>query len=168
MTSSGDMFCGIGPFAIPAGKKGCTVFANDLNPGTWRERESQTDRQRERERVRQREREEAVVYCCELTSSVYTESVLYLKRNIERNQVPKCIRHCFLTFSFCVKVSEFVVPYNMDGREFAPKLMNLYPPSFSLTLSISYDAPFLTHSHILSSLFTSLCDSFATTDLITV
>ena len=27
-----DMFCGIGPFSIPAAQKGCIVHANDLNP----------------------------------------------------------------------------------------------------------------------------------------
>ena len=27
-----DMFCGIGPFVLPAAKKGCRVYGNDLNP----------------------------------------------------------------------------------------------------------------------------------------
>lgn len=27
-----DMFCGVGPFVLPASKRGCIVYANDLNP----------------------------------------------------------------------------------------------------------------------------------------
>ena len=32
---AGDMFCGIGPFAIPSAMRGCTVHANDLNPRSY-------------------------------------------------------------------------------------------------------------------------------------
>ncbi|VDN09807.1 unnamed protein product [Dibothriocephalus latus] len=30
-----DVFAGIGPFAIPLARHGCTIFANDLNPASF-------------------------------------------------------------------------------------------------------------------------------------
>lgn len=31
-----DVFAGVGPFAVPAGKRKCFVLANDLNPDSYR------------------------------------------------------------------------------------------------------------------------------------
>ncbi len=41
-----DVFAGVGPFAVPAAKKGCAVLANDLNPNSvkWLRKNSEDNK----------------------------------------------------------------------------------------------------------------------------
>jgi tRNA (guanine37-N1)-methyltransferase len=47
-----DVFAGVGPFAIPAAKKGCAVFANDLNPNSYKYLSVNIDQNRVEDLVR--------------------------------------------------------------------------------------------------------------------
>lgn len=67
-----DVFAGVGPFAIPAARRGCRVFANDLNPSSFE----------------------------------------WLMRNIKENSSSK-------------RRLDNVTCYNLDGREFIRKVMNI-------------------------------------------
>ncbi|XP_070576776.1 LOW QUALITY PROTEIN: tRNA (guanine(37)-N(1))-methyltransferase-like [Ptychodera flava] len=46
-----DVFAGVGPFAIPAAKKGCQVLANDLNPESHKWLEKNVKRNKMQDRV---------------------------------------------------------------------------------------------------------------------
>lgn len=39
-----DVFAGVGPFAVPAAKKGCYVLGNDLNPSSSKAMETNAER----------------------------------------------------------------------------------------------------------------------------
>jgi tRNA (guanine37-N1)-methyltransferase len=43
-----DVFAGVGPFALPAAKKGCAVWANDLNPDSYKYLQVNVDNNRVR------------------------------------------------------------------------------------------------------------------------
>ena len=47
-----DMFAGVGPFAIPACKKGCLVYANDLNPHAYQALYKNAERNKVSQRMR--------------------------------------------------------------------------------------------------------------------
>lgn len=47
-----DMFAGVGPFAIPACKKGCLVYANDLNPHAYQALCENADKNKVSQRLR--------------------------------------------------------------------------------------------------------------------
>ena len=47
-----DMFAGVGPFAVPAAKRKCTVLANDLNPESYKWLEHNAKLNKVQERLR--------------------------------------------------------------------------------------------------------------------
>ena len=46
-----DVFAGVGPFAVPAAKKGCQVYANDLNPDSVHWLQQNVDLNKVRDKV---------------------------------------------------------------------------------------------------------------------
>lgn len=88
-----DMFCGVGPFAIPAAKRGCRVYANDLNP-----------------------------FCIES-----------LKANCILNHVESL---------YCddQQVSDRVVPYQLDAREFISHLASKQIPLTRIIMNLPVSA----------------------------
>ncbi len=46
-----DVFAGVGPFALPAAKKGCAVLANDLNPESYKYLKINIDKNNVRSRL---------------------------------------------------------------------------------------------------------------------
>jgi len=47
-----DVFAGVGPFVLPAAKRGCVIFANDLNPDSAKWMQQNVDRNHVQDRVR--------------------------------------------------------------------------------------------------------------------
>ena len=93
-----DVMAGIGPFAVPAGKKGVFVWANDYNPESYR----YLDESIKRNKVSGRTLQKALPH---LTTPRHYRSSCWEK-----------VIHTLTRLH--VQVQDYVRPFNRDGRDF--------------------------------------------------
>ena len=128
-----DVMAGVGPFAVPAGKKGVFVWANDLNPDSWEGLREAVVRNKVGEYVRPFNEDGRTFIRDAAASLLEEDKVVEIKKKVSRTEAkaqgkqqedivlkrvvqPKTFQH-------------YVLNLPASALTFLPSLIGLYPPS---------------------------------------
>ncbi|TKA31748.1 hypothetical protein B0A50_01826 [Salinomyces thailandicus] len=146
-----DVMAGIGPFAVPAGKKGIFVWANDLNPDSYVSLEDAVQRNKVAEYVRPFN-EDGRTYIRSATARLaQTEHEVAIKSKTGRKKDEPGVKPQVLrTVKQPKTFQHFVLNLPASAITFLPSFVGLYPTSVRQHLPANFSMP-LVHVYCFST-----------------
>ncbi|KAK4560819.1 tRNA(m(1)G37)methyltransferase [Recurvomyces mirabilis] len=135
-----DVMAGIGPFAVPAGKKGVFVWANDLNPDSFTSLQDAVARNKVTDYVRPFN-EDGRKFISTATAELATTDHRIELRNKSSKKDPTAKPQVLRTIHQPKSFQHFVLNLPASAITFLPSFIGLYPPSVREHLPADFELP---------------------------
>lgn len=134
-----DVMAGIGPFAVPAGKQGVFVYANDLNPDSYAGLADAVARNKVEDFVRPFNKDGRRFVREAAVQLLDDQRRVEIKKKASRNskEKPEVLRVLEQPKTF----SHFVLNLPASALEFLPSFIGLYPPELRERLPVGTRMP---------------------------
>ncbi|KAK0946592.1 tRNA(m(1)G37)methyltransferase [Friedmanniomyces endolithicus] len=145
-----DVMAGIGPFAVPAGKKGAFVWANDLNPDSYASLEDAVARNKVVNYVRpfnEDGRTFIKTASAQLAKSSHTVEVM---DRVSKKDGPAAKPRVLRTLEEPKTFQHFVLNLPASALTFLPSFIGLYPAALRSQLPEDFEMP-LVHVYCFST-----------------
>ncbi|KAF2773344.1 hypothetical protein EJ03DRAFT_129601 [Teratosphaeria nubilosa] len=144
-----DVMAGIGPFAVPAGKKGVFVWANDLNPDSYTSLEDAIKRNKVSDYVRPSNEDGRTFIRTATAKLVKTAHNVHITTKPSKKD-PSAKPQLVRTITQPKTFNHFVMNLPATAITFLPSFIGLYTPTIRQTLPPNYPLPIL-HTYCFST-----------------
>ncbi|KAH9838169.1 tRNA (guanine) methyltransferase Trm5 like protein [Teratosphaeria destructans] len=135
-----DVMAGIGPFAVPAGKKGSFVWANDLNPDSYTSLEDAIKRNKVSKYVRPSNKDGRIFIRTATAELAKTEHNVHIMSKPSKKG-PAAEPQLLRTVTQPKTFSHFVMNLPATAITFLPSFIGLYTPAVRQNLPPNYPLP---------------------------
>ncbi|RMZ13880.1 hypothetical protein D0860_02337 [Hortaea werneckii] len=145
-----DVMAGIGPFAVPAGKRSVFVWANDLNPDSYVSLADAVRRNKVSQFVRPSNEDGRTFIRTATAQLAETEHQVDITSKPNRKDGPGAKPQVLKTLTQPKTFQHFVLNLPASALTFLPSFVGLYPPSVRKLLPQDFNLP-LVHVYCFST-----------------